>query len=82
MTKTEFKKVWNRANKDVDTLYTIDDSILHGCALPDFTPVSVSVEVAAIFLRRHAMQLNGEWDMLAVNEVKEYFTSNRKVTLL
>lgn len=70
MTRQEFsqavKMVEERTIPD-----NVDDSILYGCGLPGFKPVTVSLAAAAKFIAWHARCLNGQWDSEALNEMRE-----------
>ncbi len=70
MNKAEFKRVFALAKSDAD-LSDVDDSPLHGCALPEFQPVATTVEMVAKLVRWQGQDLFGGWDMEAVNEVHE-----------
>ncbi len=49
-------------SKAVD-LTNVDDSHLHGCALPGFVPVVTNLSAVAKLIRWQCGQLNGQWDM-------------------
>lgn len=52
-------------------LSQVDDTHLHGCALPDFQPVVTKIEPCAKMLHHVAMQFNGQWDTHAMNEFRD-----------
>lgn len=58
----------------------IDDSVLHGCATRGFRRVGVPMRAAAAFLNYHCLMFNGEWDTVALEEMRGIFRD--KVTLL
>jgi len=71
MNAEQFRKCFQLASTD---LSHVDDSHLHGCALPDFNdgkPIVTTLEPCAKMLRHVGMQLNGEWDVRAVNEFRD-----------
>lgn len=47
-----------------------DDSILDGCALPGFQPVTVTLDAAARCIAWHCVCLNGSIDSEALNEIR------------
>ena len=47
-----------------------DDTPLHGCGLPGFKPATVTPEAAAKFIAWHCLQLNGQFDGQALNELR------------
>lgn len=49
----------------------VDDSSLHGCGLPGFKPVVVTLEMVAKLLRWQCLQLNGQWDSEALQDCRE-----------
>lgn len=52
MTKDEFKAAFELAHNDGIPWNTIDDSVVHGCALPEFRgPVNITLLVVARFIR-------------------------------
>jgi hypothetical protein len=69
MTKQQFDKAVSIARSNV-SLDNVDDTILDGCALPDFKPVTVTLEATARFIRWHCCQLNGQIDSEALNEMR------------
>ena len=69
MTKQQFDKAVTIACGQQD-LSQVDDSVLHGCALPHFQPATITLEAAAKFIRWHATCLNGQVDSEALNEMR------------
>jgi len=69
MTKTQFGEAVRIAQADRIDLSGVDDSLLHGCGLPDFKPVYCTVEQVAKLVRWNCMQLNGELDAEELNNV-------------
>ena len=80
MTAKEFKKVFQLAKRDDFNPSLYDTNILNGCALSGFQRVSVTIEVAASFLRYHAICMDCSWDLHEVNNMEEIY--KRKVNLL
>lgn len=78
MTAAQFASVVALARTGRD-FSLVDDSILHGCGLPDYRRVTTTAEAAAKFVLYHAMQFNGEWCARSLNECAEIF--RRKVLL-
>lgn len=76
MTKEQFSAALAIARSDRD-LSTVDDSILYGCGLSDFQPVTVTIEPVAKMLRWQCLQFNGEIDQNELNNMKSIF--RRKV---
>lgn len=70
MNKVEAQAVYELANSDLD-FSLVDTSNLVGYGLRDFQPVHVTIEMAAKELRYHAMQFNGQWDSVAMEEFFE-----------
>lgn len=56
MKATEFDRAWRLALSPAD-LTDADDSPLHGCGLPDFSPVRVPIEAVAKLLRWQAVYI-------------------------
>lgn len=69
MTKNEFAAAFKIAKDLSIDLSNVDDSQLYGYGLPGFKPVHVTLEMVAREIRWHALQLNGEWNGEALNEV-------------
>lgn len=67
------------AKSDAD-LSIHDDSILHGCGLPNFSPVIVTTHQLARFLRWQCVQLNGGIDAHELNNIAAI--GRRKFTVL
>lgn len=68
------KQQWDAAVQLVRTgkdFSNIDDSPLHGCALPNFAPVTITLECAAKFIQWHCLQINGTFDQEALTELRE-----------
>ena len=80
MTAKEFKRVFQLAQREDFNPAIYDTNILNGCALPGFQRVSVTIEVAASFLRYHAICMDCSWDLHEVNNMEEIY--KRKVNLL
>lgn len=71
MTKDQFSAALAIAKSKVD-LSNVDDTILDGCGLPDFKPVTVSLEACAKCIRWHAFCLNGQIDSEALNDMRNW----------
>lgn len=69
MTKDQFNAAVAIAQSKVD-LSNVDDTVLDGCGLPGFVPVTVSLEACAKCIRWHAICLNGQIDSEALNEMR------------
>ena len=80
MTAKEFKKVFALAQREDFDPSLYNTNILNGCALSHFERVSVTIEIAAAFLRWHAICMDCSWDMYAVNEMEYIY--KRKVNLI
>lgn len=57
-------------NKDID-LSKVDDSTLDGCALPNFKPVTITLEMAAKCIRWHGINIDGSINAEELNELRE-----------
>ena len=79
MTKPEFQAAYSLAVSGVD-LSAHDDTILDGCALAGFSPVTATVEAVARFLRWHVCQFNGGVDHEMLTDLRNCF--RRKVTMV
>lgn len=75
----DFKRMMVTAKSNRD-LSHVDDSILHGCALPEFEPVVATIDQVARFVRWHALMLNGDWDSEQLTTLQTLF--RRKVTMV
>lgn len=80
MNKSEFQRAFDHANDKTQDFTGVDTSILHGCGLRGFQPVTVTMHVFAAFLRGQAIQMNGEWDATALNECREI--ARYKITMV
>jgi hypothetical protein len=69
MTKQQFDKAVALATSQED-LSAHDDNVLHGCGLPDFRPVTVTLAACARFIRWHCVCLNGTVDSEALNDMR------------
>jgi hypothetical protein len=69
MTKAQFDAATKMAKEG--TYGDVDDTILDGCGLPDFKPVTVSIDAAARFIAWQCLCLNGQFDQEALNEMRE-----------
>lgn len=78
MNKQEFSAAYALAASHAD-LSEVDDTVLHGCALPDFHSVTTNLQSVAKFLRWHCQYLNGQWDSEALTGMRELF--RHKVTI-
>ena len=57
-------------------LSAFDDVILHGCGLPGFKPVAVTLEVAAKLIGYQARMWNGQWDLEELNSMRKISKKN------
>jgi len=69
MNKAQFDTAVKMAKEG--TYGDVDDSILDGCGLPGFKPVTITIEAAARFIAWQCLCLNGQFDQEALNEVRE-----------
>ena len=67
MTKQEFKQAVQIAALGSNGYGDADDSILYGCGLSDFKPVTVTLKQVARFINWQAMQFNGEWNAIELD---------------
>jgi hypothetical protein len=70
MNHPEFKAAVALAKSDVD-LSNQEQDHFYGFGLPDFEPVVTTIPQVARLIRWQAQYMNGEWDMEALNEVRE-----------
>ena len=81
MTKAEFNRVFQFADSKESTGYEVEDmGILYGCADPDFKSVSVTVKLAAFWVRWQAKRFDGTWDPDELNQCAEI--ARRKISLV
>lgn len=78
MTKIEFKLALTLA-KSGNYALDADISALCGFGLPDFKPVSVSLDCAARCVAWQAACMDGTWDEANISECEYFFT--RRVSL-
>lgn len=79
MTKEQFAEAFKIARSDED-LSQVDDSILHGCGLPEFQPVTVTINCFAKLLRYQITQLNGGVDEIELNNMR--WIARRKIQVV
>ena len=72
MNRQQFSAALDIARSDRD-LSAFDDDILFGFGLPDFTPVSVVIEVAAKTLRWQCVTLAGGIDNEELESCRQLF---------
>ena len=70
MTKVQFDKAVKMAQSGRFDK-NVDDTILDGCGLPGFKPVTVTIDVAAKFIAWQCVCFNGSIDSDALNECRE-----------
>lgn len=68
MTKTQFDTAVKMAQEG--TFKDADDTVLYGCGLAGFKPVTVTLDAAARFIAYHCLQFNGTMDSEALNEMR------------
>ena len=68
MNKNELNQALTLA-KSTETLTNVDISIFNGFALPGFAPVNVTIPQVASLIRWQAIQLDGEIDAQAFDEI-------------
>jgi len=71
MTKQELSTALEIARSDTD-LSGVDTSIFDGCALPGFTPITVTLDALAAFVRYHVICLNGSIDAHELDNIASY----------
>jgi hypothetical protein len=71
MTLQQFQEAFAIAKDFARDLSNVDDSVLYGYGLPNFKPVHTTLEAVAKVIRWQALQFNGQWDSVALNEVAE-----------
>ena len=69
MTKSEFKQAVELAKLGTNGYGEhVDDSIFYGCGLDDFAfPIYVTIKQVAKFINWQAMQFNGEFDAVELD---------------
>jgi hypothetical protein len=70
MTLGEFKAAFEIAKTDV-SLTQHDIAVFDGFGLPDFQPVTVTVEQVARLIRYQAQFMSGGWESAALNVIRE-----------
>jgi hypothetical protein len=73
MRVSEWRDVFQIANSEEDLSGENTDHLV-GFGLPDFEPTNVTKRQLARIVRHQAKQMNGQWDMEALNEI----TRNRR----
>lgn len=71
MTKQELSKALEIARSNID-LSSIDISIFSGCALPGFSPITVTLDTLAAFVRYQIMCFDGSIDVRELNDISSY----------
>ena len=75
MTAEEFKQAFKiAADREQDLSEDALDPFFR-FAMPDFKPITVTTRQVARLIRYQAYQLNGNWDSIALNEIR---TAGRK----
>jgi len=69
MTLSQFQAAFAIAKDFSRDLSKVDDGILFGFGLLGFVPIHTTLEAVAKTIRWQALQMNGEWDSEALNEV-------------
>ena len=69
MTRPEFKQSFAIAQSN--EFLPDSGELFWGFGLPDFKPVKCTLRHVAELIRWQARQLNGEWDMPAVQEIAD-----------
>ena len=80
MTNKEFQDVCAFALHPTNAIADADETVLHGCGLPDFKPVAATLEACARFVRWQCLLFNNTFDSEALTECQNIF--RRKVTLI
>lgn len=68
MQKREFKQAVEIAGS-TESLAAEETSLFNGFGLRDFQPVHCTIRQVAWLIRYQAMQMNGAWDAVALNDV-------------
>ena len=70
MNKKEFTEILEIVQDKRIDLTDVDETILHGCALPDYQfPVFVTRKQVAKLIRWDCLQFNGEFDAEELNNI-------------
>ena len=69
MTTKEFQVSFAIANDSAIDLTDVDNTNHFGFGLRDFAPVHTTLRAVAKTIRWQALQLNGEWEAAALDEV-------------
>jgi hypothetical protein len=67
MNKLEFNKAFELAKQGAGSFDNLD--LFNGFGFRDFTPVCCTLEAMAGLMKWQALQLNGAWDMEALNTI-------------
>ncbi len=70
MTTAEFKEAVEIAASSIELNHCL--SIFDGFGLPGFRPITVTLFQVARLIRWQALQINGEWDNEALNDVRNF----------
>jgi hypothetical protein len=68
MTKVQFDNAVVMAQEG--TYADVDDSVLFGCGLADFKPVTITLDVAAKFIAWHCINLDGTINCEELTEMR------------
>lgn len=71
MTKQELSKAVKIARSNTD-LSGVNVSLFDGCAIPGFTPITVTLDMLAAFLRYHIVCLDGSIDAQELDDIASY----------
>lgn len=71
MTKAEFARAFTLASDRSVSLADVNDSHLHGCAMPGFEPVTTTLAPVAKMIRWQCSMFNGQWDHAELDELRK-----------
>lgn len=80
MNKSEFQRAFELANDKTQDFTGVDMSMLDGCGLRGFQPVTVTIRTFAAFLRWQALGFGGEWNDADLTECREI--ARHKITMV
>ena len=82
MTKKEFDAAVTIAKDGPSLAHELDnmDTLFDGFALASFEAVTCTLDQVAMLIRWQCHQLNGQWDMEAMNEIRTHGRKRFMVT--
>lgn len=83
MTSKEFDMAWRMAIDPSVILDGVSDEALHGCALPDFVPVAVTIPEVAKHLRWQCLHIfGGGYDQQMLDECRTILVKWRRCRII